>query len=298
MTDRLVALRLFARVARSGNFSRAGRELGFSQPSASRIVSELEREVGVALLTRTTRAVTLTEAGVDYLARIEAILDALDEADHAVRGSGELRGVLRVGVAASFGVRELIPRLPAFTERHPALRIELLMNDQRQDLVHEGVDIALRFGELADSVATARRLGATRRMLVASPAYLARAGTPQQPDELAAHRFIGGPVGPGARGIPMALDGRALVVRVQSRLVTTVNEGATAAAVAGMGIAMGGHWGCRAELDDGRLQQVLPAWDLGSTELHAVFPAGRAAKPAARALGEFIAAGLAEAGPS
>jgi DNA-binding transcriptional LysR family regulator len=292
MTDRLIALRLFARVARSGNFSRAARELGFSQPSASRIVSELEREVGVALLTRTTRAVTLTEAGVDYLVRVEAILDALDEADHAARGSGELRGVLRVGVAASFGVRELIPRLPAFTERHPALRIELLMNDQRQDLVHEGVDVALRFGELADSVATARRLGATPRLLVASPAYLARAGTPRQPDELPAHRFIAGPVGPTSRGIAMSLDGRTVVVRVQSRLMVTVNEGATAAAVAGLGIAMSGHWGCRAELEAGRLLQVLPPWDLGSTELHAVFPAGRAAKPAARALGEFIASVL------
>lgn len=294
MTDRFVALRLFVRVARSGSFSRAGRELGFSQPSASRIVSELEREVGVALLTRTTRAVTLTEAGVDYLARIEALLDALDEADHAARGSGELRGVLRVGVAASFGVRELIPRLPAFAERHPALRIELLMNDQRQDLVNDGVDVALRFGELADSVATARRLGATPRLLVASPGYLARGGVPQAPADLADHRFIAGPVGPGPRGIAMTLDGRTLVVRVQSRLMVTVNEGATAAAVAGLGIAMSGHWGCRAELDAGRLQQVLPAWDLGATELHAVFPAGRAAKPAARALGEFIAAALAD----
>ena len=294
MTDRLIALRLFTRVARSGNFSRAGRELGFSQPSASRIVSELEREVGVALLTRTTRAVTLTEAGVDYLARAEAILDALDEADHAARGSGELRGVLRVGLASSFGVRELVPRLPAFTDRHPALRIELLMNDQRQDLVYEGVDIALRFGELADSVATARRIGATPRMLVASPAYLAQAGTPQQPDDLATHRFIAGPVGPGPRGITMTQGGRTQVVRVQSRLMVTVNEGAIAAAVVGMGIAMSGQWGCRAELDAGRLQRVLPEWDLGSIELHAVFPAGRAAKPAARALGEFIATALAE----
>jgi DNA-binding transcriptional LysR family regulator len=90
----------------------------------------------------------------------------------------------------------------------------------------------------------------------------------------------------------MSLDGRTVVVRVQSRLMITVNEGATAAAVAGLGIAMSGHWGCRAELEAGRLQQVLPAWDLGSTELHAVFPAGRAAKPAARALGEFIASVL------
>jgi DNA-binding transcriptional LysR family regulator len=162
MSDRLEALRLFSRVARTGSFSAAGRELGLSQPSVSRIVADLEREVGAALLTRTTRAVTLTEAGSDYLARIEPILSALEEADHAARGTGELRGVLRVAVSSSFAVREVIPRLPAFLAPHPALRVDLLMNDQRQDLLGEGIDVALRFGALADSTAIARRLGTAR----------------------------------------------------------------------------------------------------------------------------------------
>src|SRR5260370_35898252 len=160
MSDRLLALRLFARVARTGSFSRAGRELGLSQPSVSRIAAALEREVGAALLTRTTRAVTLTEAGADYLARVEPILAALEEADHAARGTGELRGVLRVGLSSSLAVREVIPRLSALTSRHPALLVELLMNDQRQDLVIEAVDVALRFGMLGDSNATARPAGA------------------------------------------------------------------------------------------------------------------------------------------
>jgi len=296
MNDRLFALRLFVRVARGGSFSRAARELGLSQPSASRIVSALEREVGTALLTRTTRAVTLTDCGADYLVRVEAILDALDEADHVARGSGELRGVLRVGIASSFAVRELIPHLPAFAERHPALRIELLMKDQRHDLVQDGVDVAFRFGELPDSSAVARRLGATCRVLVASPAYLAHAGVPATPDALAAHRFIAGPVGPGPKGLSMTQAGKAVTVRVQSRLSATVNEGATAAAMAGMGIAVTGHWGCRAELANGRLVRVLPDWNLGTTELNAVFPAGRAAKPSARALTEYMSSVLAEAG--
>src|SRR6266436_2480127 len=160
MSDRLFALRLFARIAHTGSFSRAGRELDLSQPSASRIAAELEREVGAALLTRTTRGVTLTEAGADYLARIEPLLTALDEADHAARGTGELRGTLRVALSMGFGMREVIPRLPAFMQRHPGLRIDLLMSDQRQDLVNEGIDVALRWGELTDSSATARRLGA------------------------------------------------------------------------------------------------------------------------------------------
>ena len=103
MNDRLTALRLFQRVARTGNFSRAAKECGMSQPSASRIVADLEREIGATLFVRTTRAVTLTEAGADYLARIEPVLDALDEADHAARGTGELRGTLRIALASSFG---------------------------------------------------------------------------------------------------------------------------------------------------------------------------------------------------
>src|SRR5690242_6452629 len=144
MSDRLLALRLFARIARTGSFSRAGRDLGLSQPSASRIASELERDVGAALMTRTTRGLTLTEAGADYLARIEPILAALEEADHAARGTGELRGTLRVGLSSSFAIREVIPRLPRFIRDHQALRVELVMSDQYQDLVTEGLDVALR----------------------------------------------------------------------------------------------------------------------------------------------------------
>jgi DNA-binding transcriptional LysR family regulator len=166
MNDRLFALRLFMRVARVGSFSAAGRELGLSQPSASRIIAELEREIGVALLTRTTRAVALTEAGADYLARIEPILAALEEADHAARGTGELRGTLRIGLSSSFGVRELIPRLPPFLKLHPALHMDLRMNDQRQELVQDGVDVAFRFGALTNSSALARRLASPPRLLV------------------------------------------------------------------------------------------------------------------------------------
>jgi DNA-binding transcriptional LysR family regulator len=193
MSDRLLALRLFARIARTGSFSRAGRELGLSQPSASRIAAELERQVGAGLITRTTRGLTLTEAGADYLARIEPILVALEEADHAARGTGELRGTLRVSLPLGFGVREVIPRLPPFMELHPALHIDLSLNDRYQDLVTEGIDIALRFGALADSSTVARRLDSWPRLLVASPAYVARAGMPDTPDGLANHQVIVGP---------------------------------------------------------------------------------------------------------
>jgi DNA-binding transcriptional LysR family regulator len=294
MSDRFYALRLFARIAHTGSFSRAGRELGLSQPSASRIAAELEREVGAALLTRTTRGVTLTEAGADYLARIEPLLAALEEADHAARGTGELRGTLRVAVSVNFGVREVIPRLPDFMQRHPALRIDLLIDDRRQDLVNEGIDVALRWGALTDSNATARRLGASPRLLVASPAYLARAGSPDTPESLANHEVIVGPLGAGSSWWSFQRDGRTSSVRVEGRLTTSTNQAATAAAVAGLGIVSLGLWNCRPELANGALVQVLADWQLKPIELHAVFAAGRAAKPSARAFVDYLANALGE----
>jgi DNA-binding transcriptional LysR family regulator len=294
MNDRLFALRLFMRVARVGSFSAAGRELGLSQPSASRILAELEREIGVALLTRTTRAVALTETGADYLARIEPILAALEEADHAARGTGELRGTLRVGLSSSFGVRELIPRLPPFLELHPALRMDFRMNDQRQELVQDGVDVAFRFGALTNSSALARRLASPPRLLVASPAYLARAGMPRTPTDLAGHSVIIGPTGAGSDAWSFWRGKRKISVRVEGRHRISASEGATAAAVAGLGIISTALWGCRAELASGALVQILADWPMAPVEFHAVFPAGRAAKPAARALAEYLMGTLGE----
>jgi DNA-binding transcriptional LysR family regulator len=292
MSDRLLALRTFVRVARLGSFSRAARELGLSQPSASRIVSHLERDVGAALMTRTTRALTLTEAGTDYLARVEPLLAALEDADHAARGTDELRGTLRVGLSSSFAVREVIPRLPAFMARHPALRIDLAVDDQYQNLVVEGVDVALRFGALTDSTATARLIDASPRLLLASPAYLRRAGTPRKPADLAAHAVIVGPTG-GAPGVwSFAQQGRRTSVRIDGRLTVSSNEGAVAAAIAGLGIVSTVIWGCRSDLENGRLVRVLADWNAELVELHAVFPAARAAKAAARIFADDLAQAL------
>ncbi|OYX40772.1 MULTISPECIES: LysR family transcriptional regulator [unclassified Sphingomonas] len=296
MNDRLQALRLFQRAARLGSFSRAGRERGLSQPSASRIIAELERAIGATLFIRTTRAVTLTEAGADYLARIEPLIASLDEADYIVRGTGELRGTLQVALSSSFGVREVIPRLPKFMARHPLLRINLQISDERQNLVIEGVDIALRLGVLSDSSAIARKLATAPRLLVAAPIYLARAGIPQTPAELANHAVIIGPVANPEQHWSFVRDTRRLSVRVDGRLSIAVNEGAMAAAVAGLGIARTSLWGCRAELADGRLRQVLADWPMDAVDLHAVFPGGRAASPAARALADHLSTALAGSG--
>jgi len=290
MTDRLLALRTFVRTAHSGSFSRAGRDLGLSQPSISRILAQLEAEVGARLLVRTTRAVTLTEAGADYLARVEPLLSALEEADHAARGTGELRGLLRVAVSSSFGVREVIPRLPKFLERHPALRIDLGINDQRQDLVVDGVDVALRLGSLPDSSVVARKLAEAPRVLAASPAYLARRGRPRSPGELASHAVIIGPGGPNAWTFKKS--GQTQSLRVEGQLMTAVNEGAVAGAVAGLGITLTSLWGCRAEIERGDLSRIMEDWAMDPVEVHALFPSGRVASPAARALIDYLATEL------
>jgi len=292
MTDRFYALKLFSRVARLRSFSQAAQELGLSQPSASRIIADLEKEIGATLLTRTTRGVVLTDGGKNFLERVDPILDAVDEADDAARGTGELRGDLRISVATSFAIRAVVPCLPVFMDQHPALRVSLQMSDQFQDLINDNIDVALRFGALSDSGAIARTIGRSHRMLVASPAYLSKAGVPHHPSELLSHSLIVGPAGAGPSGWSFKKDGRSTSIRPEGRVVTTVNEGATVAAAAGLGILFTGDWGCRPELADGSLVVVLPDWDMGAVDIHAVFPAGRAAKRSARAFVEHLVATL------
>lgn len=282
------ALKLFTRVARLGSFSSAGRELGIAQPRASRLIAALERDLGTVLLSRTTRAVVLTEAGADYLTRIEPILDALDDANQTVNGTAELRGSIRVGLPTSFAIREIIPRLPGFAAKHPRLRIHLLMEDQRQDLLRQAVDVAFRFGDLPDSVATARLIGANPRLLVAAPAYLARAGMPASPADLARHQTIAGPPALTQDGWTFSRDGQTVIVRIDAAITATNNEGAMAIALAGMGIASTGLWGCRSDLASGALVRVLADWAQPAVPLHAVFPLGRAASRAARALVDHL----------
>ena len=151
MSDRLQELSVFVRAAETGNLSKVAREFGLSQPSVSRIVASLEARLGVKLLLRTTRRVTPTDAGAVFLERSRRILGDLDEAAHAARGVDSLHGVLRVVMSGAFATREVIPRLPAFLDQHPRLKIELRISDRTDDLVAEGVDLALRMGPLAAS---------------------------------------------------------------------------------------------------------------------------------------------------
>lgn len=284
------ALRLYTRVARLGSFSAAARECGLSQSQASRIVADLEAELGARLLSRTTRAVVPTETGGEFLARIEPILAALDEAEHSVREGGELRGLLRMSMPTSFGICDVIPRLAPFAERHPNLHIELQLGDHRQDLIKAAVDVAIRLGRLPDSTATAKRIATIPRVVVASPDYLARHGAPETPEDLVRHRIVGGT----ASAVPTAWrflrDGQETAIKLEPHFSTDENEGAIAASAAGFGITSTSGWACRRELESGALVRLLPDWALAGIPVHAYFPMGRATRAAARAAIDHLVA--------
>jgi DNA-binding transcriptional LysR family regulator len=292
MSDRLQELTAFVRAGETGSFSRVARELGLSQPSISRIVASLEARLGVKLLLRTTRHIALTDSGRVFLERARQILGDLDDAENAVRGADSLRGTLRVALSGAFGIREVIPRLPGFAERHPKLRIELLMSDRTEDLVAEGADMALRLGPLTDSGFGARLLGKAPRLAVASPAYLARRGTPQRPVDLAGHDCILGPGLSGRSGWRFTRSGRAESVIIDGPIKVASADGVVACAKAGFGIALASRWMCRAELAAGELIAILSSYQLAWVELHAVYPSGRRPSLKARALSDYFAAQL------
>lgn len=294
MNDRISSLRLFLRVARTGSFTTAGKEIGMSQPSVSRIISKLEADLGVALFVRSTHSMHLTEAGVDYLDRLDPILAALEEADHLVRGDGQLRGLLRVGSATSFAMREIIPRLPKFQEQHPELRVELVLTDSFQNLIEESIDVVMRFGRLSDSRMTAKKLIESPRLIAASPDYLEKFGTPKTPADLANHRVIIGPSSSTAMGWTFQKAGKRTSVKVESKLTVTVNEGTTAAAVSGLGIISTSLVGCRADIESGALMRLLPDWEIGTVEVHAVLAGGRQAKASSRAFVKYMAQSMRE----
>ncbi|MHB8268413.1 LysR family transcriptional regulator [Bradyrhizobium sp.] len=292
MSDRLQELTAFVRAGETGSFSRVARELGLSQPSISRMVASLEARLGVKLLLRTTRHVTLTDAGRTFLDRARQILGELNDAENAARGLDSLRGRLRVALSGAFGIREVIPRLPGFMAQHPKLSVDLMISDRTEDLIAEGADMALRLGPLANSGFGARLLGEAPRLAVASPGYLARRGTPQTPADLAGHDCILGPGLSGRRGWNFRRAGRAISVTVEGPIKVASADGVVACAKAGLGIALASRWMCRAELEAGELVAILSNYQLDGVELHAVYPGGPRPSLKVRAFSDYLAAEL------
>ncbi len=288
MSDRLQELQVFVRAAESGSFSRAARELGLSQPSVSRIIGELEARLGVTLLLRTTRRITVTDAGALFLDRAREILAEIEDAEDAARGVDSLRGIIRLALPVIYGTREIIPRLPKFLAAHPLLQVEMAVADARQDLVAEGADVAIRLGKLNDSVFGARKLETLEVMLVASPLYLKARGTPKKPADLTSHDCIFGPGNFGRDSWSFTRNGTETSVDVRGRIHTNSGPGVFASAMAGLGIAMASTVMLAAEVKAGALVPLLRGYKLEPVDVHAVFPGGPRPSTKVRALVDFL----------
>jgi DNA-binding transcriptional LysR family regulator len=286
--DRLDGIALFAEVADRRSFAQAARRLGRSPAAVTRAIGELEARLGVRLLNRTTRAVSLTEAGERFLAGARRVLADVDEIERAAAGEGAApRGALRLTAPILFGRLHVTPIVTEFLARFPDVSMALTLLDRPVDLVEEGLDAAVRIGALAESSAVATRVGAVRRIVVAAPDYLARHGTPRLPADLAAHAIIAFAAISGAER--WAFDERAgeTSVAVKPRLVVTTAEAAVDTARGGFGITRVLSYQAADDIARGALRRLLRAYEGDDIPIHLVYPGGRHPPPKLRAFLDF-----------
>jgi DNA-binding transcriptional LysR family regulator len=289
--DRLAAMEAFVAVAECGSFSKAAERLHSSKSVVSRQIGALETELGARLLHRTTRALTLTEAGRSYLERATRILADLAEANASI---GQLqtapRGRLRVNAPMSFGFLHLAPALPEFLTRYPDVAVELTMNDRFVDLVDEGFDVAVRLGKLDDSSLVARRLAPMRRAVCAAPAYLQKRGTPMSPDDLKAHECLCYTnLGLSQEWRFVRPDGRPWPVEVHGRLHANNGDALRAAALRGFGLAVLPSFLVGGDVRSGALVSLLEPFMPQDSAVYAVYPHARHLSPKVRAFVDFVA---------
>lgn len=280
----------FARVVDAGSFSAAAAELGVPKSTVSRRVARLEERLGVRLLQRSTRRMHATTEGERFHARIAGALQTLGEAGTEVReGNSHPRGLLRLTAPMDFGHFVLGGLTARFLEAHPEVNADVVLTNRFVDLVGEGFDMAVRAGSLEDSSLVARRIGSADCLLFASPAYLAAAGTPERPEQLARHRAI--LFRAGAERTRWPLEGPAgeeVEVEVRGALDTDDLSFVTAAAIAGGGIGLVPSFHVTDCLSDGRLVRVLPGWRRRGGGLHVVYPSARHLAPKVRAFRDFL----------
>jgi DNA-binding transcriptional LysR family regulator len=304
--DRLAAMQAFVRVVEAGSFSSVARELGATQSAVSKQVAALERALGTRLLSRTTRSLALTEEGERYFEHAQRLVAEIAEAESAARNaSQELSGRLRVASAVGFGRTILLPIVRDFLATHAGVKIDLRLSDSFVDLIEEGVDIAVRIGQLADSTLIARRVGSTRRHALAHRGYLRRLPrelrAPRSPLELQNHNCIVYTelaTTPGewrftAASGASAPAGTVQSVRVSGNLKTNSSEVVRAAVLAGMGVGYSPAWLFYDELKSGEVVSLLPHWQPPLLPMHLVMPPARRHSAKVKAFGDHVAAALA-----
>lgn len=302
--DKLSSMRTFVRVVESGSFSAVARETQTTQSSVSKQVAALESDLGVKLLSRTTRSLALTQAGERYFAQARRLIDEIAEAEAELRqGEQKLSGWLRVAASVGYGRLKLMPMVKSFLNAHPQVKIDLKLNDGFIDLVEEGIDIAVRIGDLTDSTLVAKRIGSTQRVLIASHKYLKtlKSGLkkPRVPQDLLTHNCIvyselatqnawTFTAGPGAAAPP----GSEVTIRTQGNLQTNSSEVIRAAVISGMGIGYSPTWLFEDALASGELQVLLPEWTAPTLPINLVSPAQRRQSAKVQAFAHHVSLGI------
>ncbi len=288
--DRARSLALFTAVVDQGSFSAAGRVLDLSPSAVARGIDRIEARLGVRLLLRTTRALTLTAEGQAYFQAARRILADLDDAEQQIADQGAPRGRLRVSAALSHGRLRIVPLLGEFVALYPHILIDLALSDLPVDVAAGQADVAIRFGPLSDSSLTARKLGENGRVIVASPAYLARHGTPRVPEDLHGHNCLNFNFRRAEPVWPFRRDGQDFALPMKGNIETNSGETLGQLAAAGVGIARVGSFSVADEIADGRLVPVLEAFNPGDVEaIHAVFVGGANMPARVRAFVDFLA---------
>jgi len=306
--DKLQAMRAFVRVVEAGSFSAVAVEGNTTQSAVSKQVAALERELGAKLLVRTTRSLALTEEGARYFDQARRLVAEIMEVEAAVRtGEQELTGWLRVEASVAFGRMKLMPLVHSFLAEHRGVKIDLRLNDGFTDLVEQGIDVAVRLGQLPDSSLIARRIGTARRWLLAHRSYLRGLPKgrkpPKTPEELVQHNcivytelpwrnswtFTAGPGAPEPAGTTR-------VVRVEGNVQTNSSEVIRASVLEGLGICNAPTWLFDEELAKGEIQRVLPDWEAAQIPIHLVSPRERRHSAKVKAFADYVAQAMADGG--
>jgi DNA-binding transcriptional LysR family regulator len=282
----------FIRVVDSGSFAAAATDTGLTPSGMSRAVSRLEDKLGVRVLQRTTRRLMLTPEGEALLTRGRDILAALEAAgEEASAGRVRPRGLVRVNTGTAFAKHRLAPVLPLFRELHPEIGLELTINDRRVEVTAEQVDIAIRTGPLGDSSAIARRIGGMKRVICASPTYVAKHGRPERPEDLLSHNCLLLTGFARLAEWPMLVGGREITMQVRGSITCDSAELLLDMALAGVGVVRFGDFLAEEALADGRLLPLLEAWHIPDPQpISALMPPGREKIPRVRAMVDFLAA--------
>ena len=291
MDPDLEGMALLVRIVDHGGISAAGRALGVPKSSLSRRLARLERRLGTQLLRRNTRSLSLTDAGARFVARCRPIVAEAEAAQRElVAGTGHPCGLVRVAASVGFGQVVLLPLLLDFLDRHPEVRLDLHLGDERVALIRDGFDLAVRMGELDDAELVQRRLATIRRRLVASPGYLARMGAPASPEELARQEAV--LLDPRANQWVFLVEGREHAVAVRGRVAVRNLFGVREATLRGMGVALLPEFLVGADLAAGTLAELLPAHAPSPVPATAIHPLTRAPSVTVRHLLDHLAAAL------